>query len=127
MGSKLRGLSKEEFQNLRIDLQSKGILSLNLHGQTLEIETIKDIKSLRRFDPILYWQDGELICHYLWRLNRLFMQDESLLLQTRPLTPLSAPDSLVSLPQILGKPKHVRLPLWKKLMILLHALFMRRF
>lgn len=137
MASKLRGLSREEFQRMQLELNSRGNLSLYTfsdsmspvvkQGQVLEIESIKDPKSFRKFDPIIFWHDGSLLCQYLWGINKAFMQEENLLLLTRPFHPLNGPDTPVPLSYVLGKPKKLRLSLWRKFLILLHALFTKRF
>ena len=77
-------------------------------------EVIIDIGNLeiKRFDIIVVYFDGKLVCHYLWHLNRFL---KPILLQTRNMS--GKMDFPVKIEDYLGKVISHRLSLWQKIKI----------
>lgn len=71
-------------------------------------------KKLKRFDIIVIWVDGKLVCHYLWRINKIV---KPLLLQTRNMR--GEMDYPVKEEDYLGKVVSHKISFWQKLKILL--------
>lgn len=70
--------------------------------------------NLKRFDIIVVWLDGKLVCHYLWQMNRFV---KPLLLQTRNMK--GQLDFPVKEEDYLGKVVSHRISFWRQLRILL--------
>jgi len=70
-------------------------------------------EEIKRFDIIVIFHDGKLICHYLWRKNKLV---KPILLQTRNMS--GKLDYPVELKNYLGKVMNFKLTLWQKLRII---------
>lgn len=71
-------------------------------------------KNLKRFDIIVFVQDGKLICHYLWAMNKFV---EPMLMQTRSMGGIK--DYPIQESQYVGKVISHHLSLWQKIKILL--------
>ena len=78
-------------------------------------EVIIDVgqEDIKRFDIIVIFFDGKLICHYLWRKNKLV---KPILLQTRNMS--GKLDYPVEMKNYLGKVVNHKLSLWQKLKII---------
>ncbi len=78
-------------------------------------EILVEVKAnnLKRFDIIVFYQNGRLICHYLWSMNK-FVQP--LLMQTRSLD--GAKDFPIPEEDYIGKVLSHRLSFWRRLKIL---------
>jgi signal peptidase I len=78
-------------------------------------EIVIDIgyKDIKRFDIIVIYLDEKLVCHYLWRMNKLV---QPILLQTRNMSGML--DYPVKLENYLGKVVSHKLSLWQKLKII---------
>ena len=79
-------------------------------------EVVIDVNAndIKRFDIIVIYHDGKLICHYLWRKNKLV---KPILLQTRNMS--GKLDYPVYETDYLGKVVNFRLSFWQKLKILI--------
>lgn len=68
-------------ESVKTILDLKGSLRLKVASDSMNpvikvddlilLESLKDIKTLNRFDVIVYAKDQNLICHYFWCLNSL--------------------------------------------------------
>jgi signal peptidase I len=78
-------------------------------------EVIIDVgnKDIKRFDIIVIYHDEKLICHYLWRMNKIV---QPILLQTRNMS--GKMDFPVQLEDYLGKVVSHKLTLWQKIKII---------
>lgn len=70
-------------------------------------------KDLKRFDIIVIWVDGKLVCHYLWQMNKIV---KPLLLQTRNMR--GKLDYPVREEDYLGKVISHKIGFWRRLRIL---------
>jgi hypothetical protein len=68
---------------------------------------------IKRFDIVVIYHDEKLICHYLWRKNKIITP---VLLQTRNMA--GGYDYPVGLENYLGKVLSHKLSFWQKLKIL---------
>lgn len=78
-------------------------------------EVVIDVgqEDIKRFDIIVIFHDGKLICHYLWRKNKVV---QPILLQTRNMS--GKLDFPVEMKDYLGKVINHKLSLWQKLKII---------
>ena len=78
-------------------------------------EVIIDVgyEDIKRFDIVVIFHDGKLICHYLWRKNKLV---KPILLQTRNMS--GKLDYPVEMNDYLGKVMNYKLSLWQKIKIM---------
>lgn len=110
-------ISREQFESLKtLSLYKSKVVS----GSMLPIiqigeEVIIDIGNMeiKRFDIIVFYLDGKLVCHYLWHLNRFL---KPILLQTRNMS--GRMDFPVNIEDYLGKVMSHRLSFWQKLKII---------
>lgn len=110
-------ISREQFESLKtLSLYKSKVVS----GSMLPIiqigeEVIIDIGNMeiKRFDIIVFYLDGKLVCHYLWHLNRFL---KPILLQTRNMS--GRMDFPVKIEDYLGKVMSHRLSFWQKLKII---------
>ena len=82
-------------------------------GDTISVDV--GCMKLDRFDIIVFWSEGKLICHYLWAMNR---RVEPILLQTRS-TLYGEKDNPIGFNDYLGKVVSHRLSTWDKIKIFL--------
>ncbi len=68
---------------------------------------------IKRFDIIVIYLDGKLVCHYLWQLNKFV---KPILLQTRNMS--GKMDFPVKIDDYLGKAMSHRLTFWQKVRII---------
>jgi signal peptidase I len=71
-------------------------------------------KNLHRFDIIVFWGNNQLMCHYLWSINRYI---EPCLIQTRSLRN-KVKDNPVPIEAYLGKVVSHRISTWYKIKLL---------
>ena len=78
-------------------------------------EIIIDVgsKNIKRFDIVVIYLEGKLVCHYLWNINE---KVKPLLLQTRNM--LGEKDYPIEENDYLGKVVSHHLSLWQKLKFL---------
>lgn len=69
-------------------------------------------KSLKRFDIVVIYADGKLICHYLWNINSII---SPFVIQTRNMK--GGYDFPVKEEDYLGKVVSHRIPFWRKVKI----------
>lgn len=110
-------LNREQFEKLKgLPLFKSKIVS-NSMEPILKIgdEVVIDVgfKDIQRFDIIVFYHDEKLICHYLWRMNKLV---KPILLQTRNMS--GKLDYPITLENYLGKVVSHKLSLWQKLRII---------
>jgi len=71
-------------------------------------------QNIKRFDIIVFLQNGKLICHFLWNINKII---EPKLLQTKNLASLGV-DYPITMDDYLGKVVNFKLRLRDKFRIL---------
>lgn len=110
-------LAREQFDELKkLPLFKSKVISDSMYP-VIKIgdEVIVDVgqENIKRFDIIVIFHDGKLICHYLWRKNRLITP---ILLQTRNMS--GKLDYPVEMKDYLGKVLNHKLSIWQKLKII---------
>jgi len=110
-------LSKEKFEELKKlpFFKSKVISDSMVPVIGIGDEVVIDVgqENIKRFDIVVIYHDEKLICHYLWRKNKLV---KPILLQTRNMS--GKLDYPVEMKDYLGKVLNFRLSLWQKLKII---------
>lgn len=81
----------------------------------IRVEKVADLKSLSPFDLIVFQQREQLICHFVWRHNRLSKKPS---LTTRSLKEPLNDDVPVTGERLLGKVTNRRIPAWTRWKIL---------
>ena len=110
-------LSKDDFEKLkRLPFFKGKIVSGSMHpvikigdGIVVEIGNL----NIKRFDIIVFYSHGILICHYLWAYNKVFTP---ILFQTRSL--FGKKDHPIDASSYLGKVISHKLSWWRKFLIL---------
>ena len=120
-------LVKKHLENVSVmDITIKGTSMIPLfaeESQVVKVHKIDNRVSLKRFDVIIFWQDGILLSHYFWGVNKHFNEDPNdPYLITRPLNPIKGFDHPIKYEQVLGIIP-VELSLFLKLKILFNILF----
>lgn len=109
-------ISREQFEGLKeLSLfKSKVVSDSMVPVIKVSDEVIIDIGNMdiKRFDIIVIYMDGRLVCHYLWQLNRFL---KPILLQTRNMS--GKMDFPVKIEDYLGKVMSHRLSFWQKFKI----------
>lgn len=109
-------ISREQFEGLKeLSLfKSKVVSDSMVPVIKVSDEVIIDIGNMdiKRFDIIVIYMDGRLVCHYLWQLNRFL---NPILLQTRNMS--GKMDFPVKIEDYLGKVMSHRLSFWQKFKI----------
>lgn len=110
-------LSREQFEQMKTLALFKSKVISDSMVPIIKIgdDVVIDVgnKDIKRFDIIVFYHDGKLICHYLWRMNKIV---KPILLQTRNMS--GKLDYPVTLDDYLGKVMNYKLSLWQKLKIL---------
>lgn len=57
--------------SLRLKVASDSMNPVIKVNELISLESLKDVKTLKRFDVIVYAKEQTLICHYFWCLNSL--------------------------------------------------------
>lgn len=109
--------SREHFEELKkLSLFKSKVISDSMEP-IIKIgeEVVIDVGNMdiKRFDIIVIYNDGKLVCHYLWKMNRYL---KPILLQTRNMA--GKLDYPVYTEDYLGKVLSHRLSLWQKLRII---------
>lgn len=111
-------LNREQFEQLKqLPLFKSKVISDSMEpiikiGQDVVIDVGN--KDIKRFDIIVFYFEGKLICHYLWQMNKIV---KPILLQTRNLS--GKLDYPVSMDDYLGKVMNFKLSAWRKFRILI--------
>lgn len=110
-------ISREQFEGLKtLSLFKSKVISDSM-VPVIQIgeEVIIDIGNMdiKRFDIIVIYLDGKIVCHYLWHLNRYL---KPILLQTRNMS--GKMDFPVKIEDYLGKVMSHKLSLWQKFKII---------
>lgn len=112
-------LSQEKFLRIKELPIFKGIIVSDSMEPAVKIgeKIIVDVGTLNleRFDIIVFFQNGKLIAHYMWEMNKLV---QPILLRTRSLK-YGQLDLPIGMNQYLGKVISHRLSNWQKFRILL--------
>ena len=111
-------LSRNDFEKLKSLPFFKGkVITGSMHpvikigdGITVEVGNLE----IKRYDIIVIYAHGKLICHYLWAYNRIF---KPVLFQTRSL--VGGKDFPVDSSDYLGKVVSHRLSWWRRVRLLL--------
>ena len=91
-------------------------------GEVVELELVKNIQEIKRFDIIIFWQGNNLLIHYFWKLNKHFNNSlKDFCIVTRPLNPIERFDHPIRFEQILGRVKKEKMSLLLKLKVLLNS------
>jgi signal peptidase I len=111
-------LTREQFEELKkIPMfKSKVVSDSMVPLINIGDEVIIDVghQDLKRFDIIVFYHDGKLISHYLWRINRIV---KPILLQTRNMS--GKLDYPIEQKDYFGKVMNFKLSFWQKLRILI--------
>lgn len=109
-------ISREVFEKLKQQPFFKGVVVTDSMTPVVKVgdKIVVEInaRELNRFDIIVFWKDGILVCHYLWAMNRVV---KPILLQTRSLP--GGKDVPITFDDYLGKVVSHRLTTWDKLKI----------
>lgn len=110
--------SREQFEQIKtLPLFKSKVISDSMEpiikvGQEVVIDVGN--RDIKRFDIVVFYHDGKLICHYLWQMNKFV---KPILLQTRNMS--GKLDFPVTLDDYLGKVMNYKLSFWQKLKILI--------
>ena len=111
-------ISREQFEKLKELPIFKGkIISASMEPVIMTGEDVViDVgaKDLKRFDIIVIFVDGKLVCHYLWQMNQII---KPVLLQTRNMS--GRKDFPVYEEDYLGKVISHKISFWRRLKTLL--------
>ncbi len=119
----MEGLKREDFEKLQKLVFFKGqivsdsMLPILKIGERITVDVGN--RELQRFDLIVFWREGKLICHYLWAINQ---RVEPILLQTRN-TINGQKDYPIGFEDYLGKVLSHRLTNWDRIKIFLFLKF----
>jgi hypothetical protein len=110
-------LTREQFEELQKHSLYKGKVVTPSMVPVIPVgaQIVIDVgsKDLKRFDIIVIFIEGKLVCHYLWQMNKIV---QPMLLQTRNMS--GGLDFPVGFHDYLGKVISHRLSLWQRLKIL---------
>lgn len=111
-------ITREQFEEMKKLPMFKSKVISNSMEPIIKIgdDVVIDVgnQNISRFDIIVFFHDGKLICHYLWQMNRIV---KPILLQTRNMS--GKLDYPVTLDDYLGKVMNYKLSFWQKLKILI--------
>jgi signal peptidase I len=117
MGEETMEITREIFEGLKRQKMYKfKVITPSMEpiikvGDNIVVDILA--KDIRRFDIIVFKEEGRLICHYLWSMNKLF---EPIMLQTRSM--LGEKDYPIKYEDYLGKVISQRLSLWVRFKIM---------
>lgn len=116
-------INREQFEALKSSPFFKGVIVSDSMEPLIKtgdkiVVGIGD-RDLKRFDVIVFYNQGKLICHYLWAVNKII---EPILFQTRSLK-YGGKDMPVSFDDYLGKVVSHRLSRKDKFIIVLRKIF----
>lgn len=82
-----------------------------------EVTVVASEDNLERFDIVVYKSERELVCHYVWHINRFVRQGDNNLVLTRGIRS-RRDDYPIHRRDILGRVSSHKLSLWWKLRLL---------
>jgi signal peptidase I len=119
-------ISREDFENFKRQPFFKGVIVTDSMTPLIKvgdrIVTEVGYQNLKRFDIIVIYLDGKLVCHYLWAMNRVLTP---ILFQTRNLKN-GGRDIPISFDDYLGKVVSHKLSAIDKFKIILRKAFRSR-
>ena len=103
-------LKKELAQGLPLKVQiiSGSMEPVIMTGDEVRV-TVVQFESLKRFDPIIFWNGKMLVCHYVWHFNHIRSPSGERIVLTRAMKG-KYPDFPTPESQILGIAQDVRIP-----------------
>jgi hypothetical protein len=119
-----------EFERLKSLLALKGELKLRVASDSMhpvlrisQIITVRPChsNSLKKFDIIVFWEQGKMVCHLLWARQKNKMNNESLYITKSLKSPLDHDIPIVE-KLILGKVEN-KLSLMRRIFLLLGNLY----
>lgn len=119
----MEGLSRADFKKLkqfpffRGEIVSNSMVPILQIGTKIAVEV--NCQTLERFDLIVFLREGQLICHYIWSINK---RVEPILIQTRN-TLNGLKDFPIGQDEYLGKVISHKLTTWDKIKIFLSLKF----
>lgn len=117
-------MTREEFELLKKEkffkstVVSDSMVPILKEGDRVIVET--NVQNLKRFDIIVIYLNGKLICHYLWRMNKFVTP---IIVQTRNMK--GQVDTPVQLSDCLGKVVSHRIDFLTKLRFLIFSNLLR--
>lgn len=110
-------MTEAEFQNLKklMIFKSKVVTGSMIPVINIGEDVVVEVgqENIKRFDIIVFFYNGKLICHFLWRKNKIV---QPILLQTRNMQ--KKYDFPVTLDHYLGKVVSHKISFWQKLRLL---------
>lgn len=92
-------------------------------GDLIHVGTL-DTSVVARFDILVFWDGTRLVCHYLWHVNQLRLENGLKVYITRSLNP-SGEDMPFSEDRILGRVTNFRIPTATRVRLVIAALVQR--
>lgn len=108
-----------------LDIEILGLSMVPLldpEGHKVKVLYVEDLKILKKFDVIIFWQNNILICHYYWKVNKYFNDPVDPTIVTRPLNPIKNFDHPIKYNDILGIVDQ-KLSIWMKIKVLCSIIF----
>jgi signal peptidase I len=102
--------------NLSFRVASDSMAPILKTGDILQIDPVKDPQSLKRFDIVVFKSSDRLICHFLWSHNHIGNEPS---FSTRSLLNPWVDDAPSSYSFLVGKVRGYRVPVTRRLLILL--------
>lgn len=110
-------LNRDQFEQLKqLPLFKSKVISDSMEPVIkVGADVVVDVgnQDIKRFDIIVFFHDGKLICHYLWQMNKIV---KPILIQTRNMS--GKLDYPVTFDDYLGKVMNYKLSFWQKLKII---------
>ncbi len=110
-------ITREQFDELKSLSIFKGKVVTNSMEPVIMVgdDIVIDVgySDIKRFDIIVIFMDGKLVCHYLWSKNKIVTP---VLLQTRNMS--GKLDYPVEMKDYLGKVVNFKISFWRKLRII---------
>lgn len=101
--------------NLKYKVVSDSMTPLIPIGADLELEKISSLSDLKRFDIVVFVQNNQLMCHFIWHINDHF--DKGVVV-TRALKD-NKEDAPFHYKSIVGKVKNFRMNFLTRLRVLI--------
>lgn len=110
-------LSREDFNKLKQLPFIKSIVVSDSMAPVINIgeKIVVEVGDfdLKRFDIVVIYAEGKLICHYVWKINKII---DPILIQTRNMR--KEMDFPITKEDFLGKVVSQRLSLWQKIKLI---------
>lgn len=119
-------LTREQFQSIKQMPLFKGqIVSGSMEplihiGDSIVVDV--NAQDLKRYDIIVFYQDGKLICHFLWNINKIVQPK---LLQTKNLAQFGT-DFPITMDDYLGRVVNFKIRFIDKLRLFYHILLKKK-